>query len=671
MKLLDIKNNLVKISYTQEESITLASFIVLTDGDKSYIAQVVNLKAEPTANYAIARLILIFNSEGILDNFDGSIPSLQAETLPLDAAQLLSLLPIEKPIAIGELAQQRKLLSLDITLLEKRLLICAEKFNNINTIVNNFAKQLSKDNEKVVVIDTDYTFEEYEPIKLARDFKLPLNEKMIDFIYENDLEDVDATTRATIEEILTDVKDYAKMVDFIPFENFIKVVSDCYNQTQIPELALLKNKLVKYNEQNIFAQTKDDVAALNNAISENLITYIDIANVSEEMQKEIISYIQKVLENTNDYMYSFVKVNNKNANKKLLLELTNSEKVFTTIICSHGYKYVSELKQLAENIILFAPQTAQHDFAAYNTYLSKLNANEFIIYGDLTQDIPFIVELADIDEVLESHPEFNNFTSNQNDFDENESSQIEFNNINEGPNFEPIVLEKEPEEIDITEQVAKDVDETFFTNKVEEIPPIENILSDQDETLTEADLDFIEELPQGDEEIITEEPNIEEIPTNYTETISEENNAFEISEPSEPIFEEQTAIYEPDEIDINNEIPQSIEDFAAEEEAPQFDNSAFEINEDTQNEENIHTEAESQLTEEVPTEDLPVFPAEETITDNSVNFEQGDEVSHPKYGKGVVEKLIKYGNKTLCSISFEEVGRRLLDPNISELQKLS
>ena len=36
----------------------------------------------------------------------------------------------------------------------------------------------------------------------------------------------------------------------------------------------------------------------------------------------------------------------------------------------------------------------------------------------------------------------------------------------------------------------------------------------------------------------------------------------------------------------------------------------------------------------------------------------------------VIEKLIKYGNKTLCSISFENIGRRLLDPAISELQKI-
>ena len=68
---------------------------------------------------------------------------------------------------------------------------------------------------------------------------------------------------------------------------------------------------------------------------------------------------------------------------------------------------------------------------------------------------------------------------------------------------------------------------------------------------------------------------------------------------------------------------------------------------------------------------VPVYPADEnSAVDNESEFEQGDSVTHPRYGRGVVEKIIKYGNKTLCSISFENVGRRLLDPSISELTKI-
>src|SRR5699024_1967771 len=82
------------------------------------------------------------------------------------------------------------------------------------------------------------------------------------------------------------------------------------------------------------------------------------------------------------------------------------------------------------------------------------------------------------------------------------------------------------------------------------------------------------------------------------------------------------------------------------------------------------SDAEELLNEPQPPV-IPVYPADEPVLpEDAPLFEQGDMVSHPKYGKGVIEKLIKYGNKTLCSISFENVGRRLLDPAISELQKL-
>ena len=51
-------------------------------------------------------------------------------------------------------------------------------------------------------------------------------------------------------------------------------------------------------------------------------------------------------------------------------------------------------------------------------------------------------------------------------------------------------------------------------------------------------------------------------------------------------------------------------------------------------------------------------------------IQQGDAVIHAKYGNGVVEKMIKYGNKTLFAINFDNVGRRLLDPTLTEIKKV-
>ncbi len=711
MKLLEIKNNLVKISYDTEEALALASFVALVDENRSYVAQVVNLKADIKTNYAIAKLVFTFSNEGIVDNYDGTIPSMQANLTFLNTKDILALLPIERPIALGELAQQNEMLYVDQTLFEKNLVICAEKFENINTLVKNSVGQLEQINEKTVVIDTDHTFGEFEPIRFKRNFKLPLNSRMIDFIYENDLSEVDATSKAVIQDIFYEVQQYTKTVEgnFIPFDTFINVVSQQYESTLMPELALLKNKLLKYQEANVFAQSKDELDSLKDAIEKHAITYIDISEESDELQRELISYIHSVIDSFESYVYLFVKLTNKTGDKKLLKQLVENEHVFTNVICSHGYKYLSELKQRAENLILFAPQTVQHDFASYNTFLSKLNANEFITYGALTQNVPFIVELSELNEenlqqpqevhneppianpvvesfhlepaaeevqevaqeepVFEQMPEENFFAnaSFQNTSILNQDEEI----IDVTPNIEEISISDEqpsiyeeniefaqPELIEndeLVEQVARDVDEILYTNIVEEIPSIDEY-APQEEALTEDDLNFIDELPQTkyqheESYFINEEPEFEIQDSNK---IEEQSQFVEEQQYTDDQFFEQEFVQDEPSFYVENEV---------------VDNFAMEP---TYQEENSDDFDFAQAVEdEFQEPELPVYPAETPTLGSEVGgFEQGDMVSHPKYGRGVIEKLIKYGNKTLCSISFENVGRRLLDPAISELEKV-
>ena len=68
---------------------------------------------------------------------------------------------------------------------------------------------------------------------------------------------------------------------------------------------------------------------------------------------------------------------------------------------------------------------------------------------------------------------------------------------------------------------------------------------------------------------------------------------------------------------------------------------------------------------------VPIYSADDIQTENTQNFEPGDRVSTAKYGEGVVSKMTKYGNKMLCLIEFPKIGRRLLDPAVTEVTKLS
>ena len=686
MKLLEIKNNLVKLSYTESENPILGRFIVLDSGAKSYVAQFVNLKSDTVNNFAIARLLFTFTPDGVVDNYDGSIPSVNSELSFLAADELLHLLPVETAIKIGNLAQQEDMLNLDISVFERNLTVFAEKDSHKTSFISNCIRQLFQMKEKSVIIDTDNLFEDYPKIEFTKDFKLPLNSKMIDYIFEYDLAEVEPSTKAVIQDIFYAVQQYIKTLDFefLPIDNFVDVVANQYKEMQMPELALLKNKLLKYRDTNVFANTKEEVFALKDKLEEKNCSIINLKNIHESLQKEVLSFIHSALESVDKYIYLFVPLTDGNSDKKLLKQIINHNHVFTTILTSSSYKYASELKKHAQNIILFAPSAATNDFAAYNTFLNKLNYDECVVYGKLTQGIPFIVEMNDLDldltkdDVLGEKYQFVPKT------EDTILVRIEENGdrVLIDDSFVPVEEDASVTEnnMNLTEQNIEEKSSADNTQSIPEIsqPPIE---------VVEAPEENIEEVSPT-----VQPPVMEETPAMPVEPVSE------IVEPVANIMEEESfdnSISEPDlQLDYESENLSPVQDLQESDLIGEDDDLGQQA---SLTEDDLHFIEENQVVQpddffdeniiSEPIEDnaayqespfindkppvVPVYPAgsEELGDDNGTDFKQGDTVSHPRYGRGVIEKIIKYGNKTLCSIAFDNVGRRLLDPSISELSK--
>lgn len=57
--------------------------------------------------------------------------------------------------------------------------------------------------------------------------------------------------------------------------------------------------------------------------------------------------------------------------------------------------------------------------------------------------------------------------------------------------------------------------------------------------------------------------------------------------------------------------------------------------------------------------------------DNPDAFKVGDKVQHEKYGVGVVNKVIPMDNNMVLNISFEQGGKRLMDPKLAHLERVS
>lgn len=742
MQVLEIKNNLVKIAYDVNDNLALSSFVIIEDTNTPYVAQVMNVKADKLTNFAIVKLLFTFNEEGILKNYNGTIPSLKSTVSVLPSKELLDIIPVENKLTMGQLAQQGVNLDIDKTILDNNLLVCSDNIENTNTLLQNITKQID---EKVVIFDTDGLYDADNKIKFGRDFKLPLNYDTINFIYENDLEDVDATSKAVIQDIFIEVQEYTKTLpeEYLPFETFINVVDQQYKETQIPQLVLLKNKLLKYKDLNAFAENLKDILSLSIAIDRSDVTVIDISDMSPVLQKEIMSYTYEVMKKINENIYSFVKIDNTNSSKKLLKMFLTRENIFTTIVCHHEYKYLPELKSSAQNLILFAPQTLQHDFASYNTFLNKLNSDEFIIYGAHTQNIPFIVELEELELETEDDEEDNNEIDNE--FDEQATNknveEPKAETIEEAPkneNFQPPEIDYPNLNLEETEEVTSN-DEEINTDETLDIveEPEENFLQDELPEEEEPALEYEEqeEAPDLYAEDETEEPieeevfmpeedmpeiELDETPSEETivEDIISEDNENEIStqEPEEnsqiyniledeenysdnepevlPLEPEIDYSVEENDIKANYQEPLTYEDNEAmieqaakdvdkfiyeklpDEDVSLNDLSAIQTEELTEDDLNLIGDLASDNLAEISEygEDqppiVPIYNAEDIEAQEPQNFEAGDRVSSPKYGEGIVEKMIKYGNKMLCSIEFPNIGRRLLDPAMTEIKKL-
>lgn len=642
MRIIEVKNNLVRVNFdANQETLFLSGFLVIKDESQSFIAQTMHLEANSKGNFAILKLLFNFGDDGMVRDYDGSIPSFNSPLQRVSTEELLTLLPIQNPIVMGELAQEKTVLKLDRSIFEEKLLVACEHQEDTQLFTENVNIQLEKSGKKVLIIDLEGDIECSENKLTASDnFKLPLNSDSINFIYEKGLEDANAESKALIQNVFLEVQDYIKTIDdkFLPFDLFKNVVDEQYQELKLVELVLLKNKLLKYQEEGIFAEEKGDFDSLKTSLEKPETTVLDLSKVDEIFQREIIFYAYSVIAQQEKEIYIVVNINSSNSDKKLLKHIFKTEKAHSTIVCPYSYKYLTELKQLAKNLILFAPIQQQNDFASYNTFLGKLNPSEFIVFGNATHHLPLIVKL-------------------------NEVPKQTFEKSVEEPLIETVATE----EISIDEQIKRDVDAIYTAPKTQiakeeteesqretvngeqkispsqpitesEFVPFERIESeDEYNYLTEDDLDFVEEL------------------TNEEETVNGEqetkNRGIEEQMDGGMDFKSQPSV------DLLN---------------PSTDNPINSSREEETEEDSVLLEEDEDIlpVKESSTPIVPIYSADIEPKNNATDsFEQGDTVIHAKYGRGTVEKLISYGSKTLCSIYFDNVGRRLLDPALSELTK--
>ena len=208
----------------------------------------------------------------------------------------------------------------------------------------------------------------------------------------------------------------------------------------------------------------------------------------------------------------------------------------------------------------------------------------------------------------------------------------------------------EDETADETEVIPLDAEDDYGLDEIVELEPGESSESDILIDLDESNDDLSDEV---DEQIVKEVDKV--YTTIKDDDFSDSDLDFidELNSEDSPVLEE---------ISDNDSLLEEVVD-----------------NEGILEEETYEPPKEEQFQEpeilekkEASTPIVPVYEAEIPQEDMVLSdpIEQGDTVVHAKYGTGVVEKMIKYGNKTLFAINFDNIGRRLLDPTLTELKKV-
>ena len=305
-----------------------------------------------------------------------------------------------------------------------------------------------------------------------------------------------------------------------------------------------------------------------------------------------------------------------NAEYETILEEQEPQEEYDEIPITESFDTVQENIEEIED---YTPETDENDFEELSIN-EEFEQQEPLVEQEAEEEIE-MPEGFDLDidstQMLDAEEETEELTVNDDDVDvlpiaENNyelEDIVELNPDEADENDIVIDMEEDTEDElpeNIDEQIVKDVDKVFTTRK--------------DDDISDSDLDFIDELNNDDGNLLEEVSDSDAVLEELSE--SDENDGI-LEEPQEQL----------------------------------------ELKDDSDDE---ILETRSSSTPIVPVYDADI-PQEDLVMSDPI--QQGDTVTHAKYGSGVVEKMIKYGNKTLFSINFDNIGRRLLDPTLTEIKK--
>ena len=473
MKILEVRDGFIK--FEADSNIYLSSFIRIDGIEKSYIAQVIQLKISGENPIGYAKILFLY--DGTLIKYDKTLPSNESKITEFTYEILNNSISSEKPVIAGKTLGEIPIV-IDASAFDKKMLVSVDDKKSNNILIRNFTKQFNNLSKNVVIIDT-LGIIEAKKIKAGVDFKLPLNTDSLAFMYRDCLNDATAESKATIVEIFKELAEYSQTVPFLPFEALKNIVDNMVDKEHVFKLLVLKNKLAKFDRLGYFAKNKQEVDSLKHLLNSKC-TIIDLSELDPAFQNKYLEFIYETLEEFNNTQI-FLEMSNV-VDKKNIKKILSNENIPTTVITHSKFKYLNDIKNVFDNFIITPSLSNNEIFGIYSTFLKFMPKNTFLISGESTNYIPLVSSVGLIDDIIEIQTK---------EIEENINDNIDDSEL------ESITL---PEEH--TEESAELISNDDTPPVVEELAPLEDNTTDISQEFIEEPLEEVEAERPSEEEVL-------------------------------------------------------------------------------------------------------------------------------------------------------------------------
>lgn len=543
MRIIEVRDGFIK--FESKERISLSSFIQIQGEDKTYIAQVIQVKISGENCIIYAKILFLY--DGTLRSYDKTLPDKNAEISEFTFDILSNSLDYQTPIVAGRFIGGDIDIPIDKECFNKKMLVCVDRVDSNNLLISNFKRQFAH-LSKVLVIDMLGIINSEKYIA-GRDFSLPLNTEALSFMYEDCLNDATKESKDLIKEIFRDLAEYSRTVPFVPFGALKSIVDEMVDKSHVFKLLVLKNKLAKFDSAGCFARTPKEAENLKHILDSDFAV-IDLSTLDPIFQNRYLSCIYSAIEKQAQPVQVFLESSNAINKRNIKNALTNPN-ISTTFITHSKFKYINEIKNLFDNFIIEPSFTANEVFSVYNSFLNAMPNNTYLLVGEGTNYIPLVSTMTMINTVIKPESSEEPLTPNEDGDTDNETNdeiaaqESDENDLELIPeNIENQIQEPDEETVENTgtDLVSEDIEEKSEQEAelIDVSEPAEEAIEKKSEILIEKFSEEVENKPAPAVlNIFNDEEDLEETSNEAVENTSSQEEVFITETPQESEIQEE------------------------------------------------------------------------------------------------------------------------------------